>query len=261
MRAKRGLHKAFRLRRLNPGEAFTAALLGKVDSVEQYALSEDQIKQLKERGWHQAVHSLSYENFLLMNPRQVSRPLREAIASIVESDSLVRDLGRAELQPAYGLIPPVLAGSLKSPPAPIDVKKMEQSSVTIQYNETNDLHAQTARWLKEKLAARGVDVLIEPLAFDMYYEVLLGKKGGMIIAGKGLDYPDGLANLAYFRTDVPNNFLFMENSVLDEELRGLPFKNVEDRVQAYQDLQWKILAQKTIVPLFFGHVTSGLWSP
>ncbi|NJL24359.1 MAG: hypothetical protein HC902_03745 [Calothrix sp. SM1_5_4] len=98
-----GLHKAIRLRRIGPGEAFSAAIAGKVDSIEQYALTDEQIKELKERGWHQAVHSLSYENFLLMNPRRISRPLRELIASLAESDSLVRDLGRPSFKRLTGL--------------------------------------------------------------------------------------------------------------------------------------------------------------
>ncbi|NJL24358.1 MAG: hypothetical protein HC902_03740 [Calothrix sp. SM1_5_4] len=123
------------------------------------------------------------------------------------------------------------------------------------------MHAQTAQWFKAKLSAVGINVVIESLDFDKYYEVLLSKRGELIIAGKGIDYPDGLANLTYFRTDIQNNFLFMEDASLDEELRALPFMNAGDRIQAYEELQDRILAQKTIIPLYFGHITSGLWSP
>ena len=172
----------------------------------------------------------------------------------------MQELGH-KVMPAYGLIPPNLPGALAEGLDPVPAADVNApASIVLHYNENNGLHRQTAEYIQRKMRAHHVSITIQPLSHEQFYEHLLGQKSTAILAGKGLDYPDGMANLTYFRTDVKNHFLFMENDSLNRDLANLAFLKSEDRPQAYHEMQKRILAQRTILPLFFGHTTSGLWS-
>lgn len=253
--------KMIRLLKLNPEDAFAKALSGEIDSIEQYALAPNQIRKLEDIGWHTAVHSLSYENFLLMDSRRLSPEVRTLAATSLKSVDLVKALGHG-LQPAYGLIPPNLPGALSVPYVPNRAQgTVGREKFALHYNRNNQLHERTALYIQSLLALSGIEVTPSPLDHDDFYDHLLNKKSAAIIAGKGLDYPDGLANLTYFRTDIQNHFLFMENSSLDRELGQLTALPADDREAVYQGIQKRILDQATVVPLYFGNNTSGLWSP
>jgi len=58
-------------------------------------------------------------------------------------------------------------------------------------------------------------------------------------------------NLGYFRTDIQNNFLPMENSTLDATIAKLPLLSTEERISKYKNIQKEILQQATVKPLFF----------
>lgn len=245
---------------LSTDKAFKAALNGEVDTVEQYSFSSDELDQLIQAGWRTTVHSLSYENFLLLNPIHLNRKVRELISAVINSADLVTALGDG-MQPAHGLIPPNLLGALTEPyPRPQPTEMDIMTTIKIHFNINNRLHQKAAHWISNQLAEYGIEAMPTPLEHDDFYEHLLKRKSTAIIAGKGLDYPDGLANLTYFRTDVANHFLFMENSDLDRRLSDLTFISQPEKESTYREVQKAILAHRTVIPLFFGHTTSGLWS-
>jgi len=84
---------------------------GKIDSVEQYHLTAVEFEKAKSLQWKQVVHSLSYENFLLLNPKAVNRSNRLALMAAIDVPELVGSINSENLQPAYGLIPLNLPGA------------------------------------------------------------------------------------------------------------------------------------------------------
>lgn len=246
--------------------ALDGAFNNQVDSVEVFDMNKNDEKKLLDLNWKKILHSLSYENFLLLNPDRISRDQRELMLNSIKNQEIVSELSSEHIKPAWGLIPPILPGAIDQKVASsfLDVaiaKNFQMREVELSFNKENRLHDFAAKKISNYWKSIGITVKLNPLPSIEFYELLFNKGADAIIAGKGLDYPDGLANLTYFRTDLPTHFIFMENNSLDSELINLTDLNGEERFQRYKEIQVLILKQRTIWPLFFGNSTSGLWSP
>ncbi len=237
----------------------------KIDSAEQYYLTPSEIKWCQKRNWRNTVPSLSYENYVFFNPRTLMREDRILLISAINSDALIGWLGNKALEPAYGLIPINLPGSLLSPFEPFEkptttkISKPE-NPISLLVNKNNSLHMEVSDFLQKKWGLAGCKIQIDASGQDEFYRKFFKKDYQVALAGKGLDYPDGISNLGYFRTDMPNNFLPLENSSLDNIISSLSRLGFSERINSYRVIQENILRQATVKPLFFGHNTSGLWS-
>ena len=237
----------------------------RVDSVEQYYLSTHDTEKSVKRGWQKIVHSLSHENFVFFNPKMLNREDRILLSGAINSDEVISWLGVSALKPAYGLIPMNLPGAILNPYKAIEKSSMlksckETTVISLLVNKNNTLHMQVSHFLQEKWAILGCKIEMQVLDQDEYYKKFFKKDYQAALAGKGLDYPDGISNLGYFRTDIENNFLPLENSSLDAEISALSRLSFDERIRSYIVIQENILRQETVKPLFFGHNTSGLWS-
>ncbi len=203
-----------RLLAIKPAGIFAAAKAGIIDSTELFSLNDESRKTLIEDGWKEVVSNQSYENFLLLNPNLLNKQLRETILNYIYSADFQSFLIKHSLEPAYGLIPNNLPGAIKQKQETNqnEFKIHGTSKLKISFLETNSQHQLILGKLKSALSKIGVEIIEEALDIDSFYKLLFSKKAAAILAGKSLDYPDGYANLSYFRTDIENNFLFMENS-------------------------------------------------
>ena len=88
------------------------------------------------------------------------------------------------------------------------------------------------------------------------------KSYDILINSRGIDYPDGISILNYFRSGVSGNYYFVSDKSIDRmlNLSSQEFDQ-EKRLQYYQKIQEAILAKHVVVPMFFGSQTSGLWGP
>ena len=104
-------------------------------------------------------------------------------------------------------------------------------------------------------------VKLNPLSKGEKLQRLFGKKSQAIIARKAMDYPDGFSVLGYFKGKYESNYFYVDDKAVDTALLNvIQIADPEDRANAYKDIQKKILAHNTVIPLFFGSEASGLWS-
>lgn len=238
-----------------------------VDTFDSYNLSDHQKQLLKKKGWREVVTSLGFENFILIDPKRVSLDIRKKLYEAIQSENLLKDMGEPHLLPAYGMIPPFLKGSLtKEDRYHQDSQNVRASKVIskleINYSATSLLYKKVVDLIIPAAKKVGIELIPKTMDMDAYLESLFTKKSSLIIAGKGLDYPDGYANLAYFVSTVPSNYFYTQDSTLDHEIIQLPFNlDEEQRWQKYKEIQKKLLQQYIFIPLFFGNNHSGLWSP
>ncbi|OFZ30342.1 MAG: hypothetical protein A2622_07965 [Bdellovibrionales bacterium RIFCSPHIGHO2_01_FULL_40_29] len=237
------------------------ALSGEIDTTEFYQnLSFEE--ELMTNNWKKIVTGQTYENFLILNPSKLPRIFRENLFNLINSNIFQKFITENNFIPAFGLVPQSLPGSIYKPiKSDLNLIKSMPQKFKLTYSKSNQSHQVIAEMLSNLLITDGHEIDLEPLELDQFYAALFAKKSSAIIAGKGLDYPDAYANLSYYVTDIASNFLFMENSDLDAEIKSLTRVVGSNRIDMYRDIQTKILSHRTVFPLFFGTTFSSLWSP
>jgi ABC-type transport system substrate-binding protein len=90
---------------------------------------------------------------------------------------------------------------------------------------------------------------------------MFNKESDAVIGRKGVDYPDGLSVLTYFKGKYEANYFHVNDPKTDSAIAEATKEfNTEKRIQKYKDIQIQILKYYTNIPLFFGSRASGLWS-
>lgn len=242
------------------------ALAEKIDTLDHYRVDDIEKARLQKQGWAAAATELAGEVFVVFNPEKIPSDVRRALYSSVDSAEIVRSLGNQSYRAAFGLIPFGLAGELSAADvaelkSPKPEKAHKNIVVELDYEGASVLEEKTALFLKDKWALLGVTLKVNPLSKGEKLQRLFGKKSQAIIARKAMDYPDGFSVLGYFKGKYESNYFYVDDKAVDAALLNvIQIADPEARANAYKDIQRKILAHNTVIPLFFGSEASGLWS-
>lgn len=237
------------------------AVKGKTDTLDHDPVSEDELKKLLSLGWVESATELISECYLIMNPKKVSKEIRQAIFSAINQKDIAELLG-SKFSPAYGAIPRGLPGELSE----YDIKTLRQEKrakgqINIEYDPDTYIHAKIIPYIKGRLEAVGISVNLVPLTKRKFLEKVFASDCEVCIGRKGLDYPDGYAVLTYFKSGYPGNYFYVNDSSIDSLINeAARVLEKEQREALYKEIQKKVLAQYTLVPLTFGSQASGLWS-
>ena len=240
-------------------EAIELAKTGKLDSLENIDVGEAKVRELETLGWRKTVTSSANMMFLIMNPKKVSKEVRAMVRdAILSSHELNAPIG---YQRQHGLIPNVFPGALsandvKLNPAP---KLNGKITVALKYEAASPLATDLANQVKKLL--NQCEILLVPFKTEDYVTQLEKADFEIVLVSKGLEYPDGLSILSYFKSDLKSNYFFVHDKSIDRDLKkAASDPSVSSRVGIYRGLQQKILAQNTLVPLVSGSSNLGLWS-
>jgi oligopeptide transport system substrate-binding protein len=233
-----------------------------VDAVDPFILDNAEIKKLKQKGWHQAVTGVATEVYVVFNPNKLNLDLRTALIDSVNSEKFVSTLGHPGFVPAFGVIPNTLPGHLaKSDLVSHPEVKTISGEVNLIVSQNNPAILEVVKILTDIWGALGIKTILEPISSDEYFRRNLSGEFSARIGVKGMDYPDGFSNLAYFRSGVTSNYFFVSDKKIDALLDDvLGIESEHKRVEAYKKIQLKILEKKVILPLYFGSRDAGIWS-
>ncbi len=241
------------------------ALEGITDTLDHDKVSLDEKIELQKQGWAATPTELTGEAFVILNPNLNSKELRAYLYSITDSKELVGKLGGKILTPAFGLIPKGLRGELEENQT-TDIKTKTtytgpKAAIVLEYEKTSDIEEKIATYLKEKWAHPKIDLKLVPLSKSEKLGRMFQKKSQAVIGLKSIDYPDGYYVLTYFKGNYESNYFQVNEPQIDAAISdSVQIFDPKKREISYKEIQKKILAQHTVVPLFFGSEASGLWS-
>lgn len=242
------------------------AVAGETDTLDHDRLETADKTKLEQLGWAPTPTELSGEVFVVLNPGTIPDEARKLMYASVSPKELLTALQRDSYRPAFGLIPFGLPGELSVN----DVKGLIEvplsplkSPVTIQldYEQTSDLEAKIAAFLKARWAPLNIVATLNPLPKGEKLQRLFGKKSQAIIGRKAMDYPDGFSVLGYFKGNYDSNYFFVNDPAIDRALvEVLQIFDPKHREEQYREIQRIILKKATLIPLLFGSEASGMWS-
>lgn len=251
---------------MTPQKPVELAIADKIDTLDHYRVEGSELRELEGHGWAPSATELAGEVFVVFNPELIPEETRRALYSSINSTEIIEALGQRSYRAASGLIPFGLAGELQ----PNDVKDLKlatahiekkRRTIELDYEGASALESATAELLKKKWMPLGIDLKLNPLTKSVKLEKLFGKKSQAIIARKAMDYPEGFSVLGYFKGKYESNYFYVDDPAIDTALlHVLREFDSEKRARQYKEIQKKILAHYTIIPLFFGSEASGLWS-
>ncbi len=235
----------------------------KTDSLDQAVVSKSEKMKLVTNGWTEFVTDLTREHFLILNPEKISDELRKQLTISLDQKAVSKAMG-PEFSPAFGLIPNVLGGALSKSPFTNKGNRpnTDGKSIEVLLPDT---------WEHGELLKKVLTKEWEPLHLNLKFKTVevkewnkakVDKSYDILINSRGIDYPDGISILNYFRSGVSGNYYFVSDKSIDRmlNLSSQEFDQ-EKRLQYYQKIQEAILAKHVVVPMFFGSQTSGLWGP
>ena len=247
-------------------EAFSQAVKGKADVMDNQILSRAQIETLKRAGWQSKVTELARERFIVMNPATVPKNVRAYLAAKYSAKELVAKLSDGNYKPAYGLIPDGIPGGLQEKewreaidghshlnPPPAEVELM--------YSNESQAIEPVISELKRQWEAPGFRLKLKPVPTQTIVEAMTSGKGQLVFGAKAVDYPDGLAVLNYFKSGQESNLFHVKSGEIDKMIDHLPeVEDERERVSLYRKTQIRILKELMVIPLIFGSNRAGLWS-
>ncbi len=231
----------------------------KTDSLDPMFIANELKEQLLSSGWQSTVTDMTREFFLIINPEKINTGARAWLTAKINITDLNKSLGEG-YTPAWGFIPPVLPGAIR---APIKSNSQVQEHPPKEINVIIPEYWDEAKSIKTALLEfwKGVHIDFKEVNQKEWNQYKIKKNYDVLVNARGIDYPEGISILNYFRSGVEGNYYFIKDSQVDGLLRKATSEfNSEKRAKIYAEIQ-KIVLQKHIVyPLFFGSRSSGLWS-
>lgn len=242
----------------------TLAKAEKTDCLDTDMVLPNDERELRKLGWSSRPTELTYEHFVILNPKYVPLEIRQELYSKIDPKDLIKYLGESRLTPAFGLIPSGFYGFIAGAPKVIEEPKPYQGkkvSFKLDYQSNSDFAKKLAIYLKEKWNTEKVEVILNEVSVSDRLSRMFGKTAEATIAKKGTDYPDGFSVLAYFKGKYESNYFHVDDPKIDGMIaKAAQEFNPEKRAQLYQEIQISIIKHYTNIPLFFGSLASGLWS-
>ncbi len=242
------------------------AIQNTTDTLDRDLVSAENTEKLKALGWESVPSEITNETFVILNPKKINLEARKFLYSQVDPLEVVKLLLDDILKPAYGLIPNGFSGVLSAKEAhglKLEVKKYEGPKVSfkLDFEEGSETEKKIAEYLMQKWSSKNIYVQPNPISKSKKLERMFAKESDAVIGRKGVDYPDGLSVLTYFKGKYDANYFHVNDPKIDSAISEATkeFKT-EKRIQKYKDIQIQILKYYTNIPLFFGSRASGLWS-
>jgi len=239
---------------------------GLTDTLDRDLVTPEDTAKLKALDWESVPSEITNETFVILNPKKLNLEARKFLFSQVDSDEIIKLLADEILKPAYGLIPNGFSGELTdkdAQPLKIDLKKYTGPAISfkLDYEEGSESEKKIAEFLAKKWTTKNIQVELNPLSKLKKLERMFSKQSDAVIGRKGVDYPDGLSVLTYFKGKYEANYFHVNDPKIDLAIAEATKEfNTEKRIQKYKDIQIQILKYYTNIPLFFGSRASGLWS-
>jgi ABC-type oligopeptide transport system substrate-binding subunit len=257
--------KVIRFSELSRNDAFEAARAGKVDTIDLYQVSNEQEKILvNEMNWKKTLSNRTGEFFVIMNPKKMSFELRDHLFSLIDPKLIAESLMPLPVNPAYGVIPPELAGHLTKSKQPLaKVYRGPAAELDLEYIDSSTVSKIIADFVKRswEKSSDKITVNLRPLSVDILLKRMFAKESMLVVGNKLLDYPDGISNLNYFRSNNKSNFFHAHSKKIDSLLEKVDAEfDSATRSVLYQEVQEEILKERTFIPIIFGSNLSGLWS-
>jgi ABC-type oligopeptide transport system substrate-binding subunit len=237
----------------------------KLDTLDRQVLSSEEQDWFLKNGWNKAITELTTERMLILNPKRVDSKMRATIAKAVDTKKIATGLGSEYFQPAFGIIPTGVMGSISKPIKEKNSFVFDESKTITHLSilaEDSLMNRRVFKILSEQLSKHKMVLKVEWVTKKNWLQKLLKGDFETTIASKGLDYFDGYSVLSYFRSGFDSNVFFINDSKIDsmlDEVVSIQDENI--RTKKYSEIQEKILSHKTVIPLVFGSNASGLWSP
>ncbi len=254
--------------RLDDTNAVELAKKGLTDTLDRDPVSLEGRNEMIRLGWRSYPTGLTGEEFIVLNPSNISDEARAYLYSQIDSESLVAAINNSAFLPAYGLIPAGVPGELSKEALEFWRRKQQfpktlskKVRFTFEYDENNPTDSKVVSYLKAVWNSPNLNINWKAEPKKEKLKRLFARTCEACLGRKGLDYPDGLSVLGYFKSGYDSNYFHVNNPSIDkglgEAVRMVDSNAREDR---YRALQTEILAHFTIIPLFFGSEASGLWS-
>lgn len=235
----------------------------KVDTLDQYTLSESDKENLMKQGWRDILTDLTKEYFLIFNPKKIKKSVRSQLINKINVDNLSKKLS-TEFVPAYGLIPPVLNGSINEKlinTVRSDKIKESKESLTLYYPD-NQTMIKIISSLKTNWSELSIKINYKKVSVGDWSELKINQKYDIILNARSLDYPDGISVLNYFKSGVAGNNYFISDKNIDKLLEQASAEfDIKVIKEKYIKIQMEILKKKIVFPLVFGTLASGYWGP
>lgn len=238
-------------------------LSGSYTDTSNFMTLDQKGSQLAESGdWRSVVSEATNERFIVLNPQKIPRDVRRWMLNQVNQEEFVNSLNDSSIVPAYGFIPNFLPGAIKTAPAKLsDANPPSKAlSLEITYGENLPYPDLFISYFERVWQHPNLTLRFKALPVSQYLENLFQKKGEVIIAAKGIDYPEGFAAVAYFRSTVDANFLYVKQPKIDELITMASLElNQDARAEIYRDIQLRVLQEATVIPLAFGAWKKHYW--
>ena len=236
----------------------------KTDALDTDRVLPDDEVALRKFGWSSRPTELTYESFVILNPKYVPFEARRELYNKLDSVDVVKFLGEPSLIPAFGLIPNGFYGYVKNKPT---VEKSHEAyrgkkiSFKLDYLTNSDFDKKLAVYLKDKWTSDKIEVVLNEVQRDDKLTRMFTKTAEATVGRKGTDYPDGYSVLTYFKGKYESNYFHVDDPKIDAMIsKATQEFNQDKRAKLYQEIQIAILGHYTNIPLYFGSTASGLWS-
>lgn len=246
--------------KVKSNESMPLAIDEKIDLVSVNSSEIAEIEQLKKKMFREVVAGITHEHYLIFNPNTIPLEWREYLFARFNSNELVTKLGFPNTEAAYGYVPSVLKGAIKSPLLNLPKKTPPKKPLKFEIAYMPDLKNETVlNFLKENWQTSDLTVTQKAYETDKYLDLIFNKKFTAILTAKGLDYPDAMANLSYFKSDIRDNFFMVHDKDVDLKLEECAINSNKDSA-CFQEIQKMILNKLNVLPLYFGTDRSEYWS-
>ena len=236
----------------------------KTDSLDTDKVVIHEERELRKIGWSSRPTELTYEWFVIFNPKYVPLEVREELYNKIDPVELVKFLSEPSLIPAFGLIPNGFYGVMDKKMVieknhkPYKGKKI---SFKLDFLTGSEFDKKLANYLKEKWTTENIEVVLNEIGRGEKLTRMFSKTAEATIGKKGTDYPDGYSVLTYFKGKYESNYFHVDDPKIDQMIAKANQEfNQNKRAELYKEIQEAIIKHYTCVPLFFGSTASGLWS-
>jgi ABC-type oligopeptide transport system substrate-binding subunit len=237
------------------------------DALLGMALAKKSLDELSKLNWIQKTTDLGKQYWILMNPNRIPLEKRKLIALGFENSRAKVLKDYPSLKPAFGIIPSILPGSLKAEDGdivlgrPQDTPKPEVPTRKYEFvfAEESPFYKNIVEKYFSSALEKEINFKSTPLS--KVFELMGSKNYDGLIMAKGMDYPEGISLLSYFKSNYHQNDYFIADKKLDRMISEAQVEqSQEKRIELYRTIQQEILNFKTVLPMFEGNTVGSLWT-
>jgi ABC-type transport system substrate-binding protein len=230
------------------------AQAGKIDFISMDNSKGQEIEFLIKNGWKETLGGLTQENFLVFSPKSIPLIWRQYFFQNFSTDDFVKTLDFKNKAPAYGYIPTTLQGSVKAPflvsfpkvknedlpPLKLEISHMGFAGIDYVIN-----------FLKKSWNHPKLSIELKKHSVNDFMASVDERKYPTYIITKGLDYPDAMANISYFKSDLKENFFLIADKNVDKKILECSMAT-DKKNSCFNDIQKMIYDHNIVLPLFYG---------